>query len=243
MRGRLVSWVEKTSLERSRRMLEIIEVEHNHELFLSVKYLWELGVSPFRYIVPVIPRLLPEKLVRGEHFVLVDLLKSIQGNSSQARFAKEPQAGIAEGALVSFVRPDQSPLAVQDPKVTRVFQEERKDKGCLSDEKKKGKIIIGQIKAIDAGLEGFVDWLDSTASDQIEERKEDMSSLVVKFPARMHKREASAQGETTPDSEVSGEKRPKRPGPDEEAQKNLIVIIVDSPERASSALPALEGAS
>ena len=64
-------------MERIKRLLEITKVECNHELLLSVKNLLELGASPFRYIVPVIPRLLLEELVRGEHFVLTDLLMSI----------------------------------------------------------------------------------------------------------------------------------------------------------------------
>ena len=59
----------------------------------------------------------------------------------------------------------------------------------------------------------------------------------------MCKRAASAKGETTPDSEVLGEKRPKWSGPDEEAQKSLVVITMDSPKRASDALSALEGAA
>ena len=68
--------------------------ERNHELLLSVKNLLELGISPFRYIVLVIPRLLPEEIVRGEHFVIVDLLKSILESSSQAGSVEEPQAKI-----------------------------------------------------------------------------------------------------------------------------------------------------
>ena len=70
----------------------------------------ELGSNPFPYIAPVIPRPLPREVVGGEHFVLANLLKSISGSSSQAGSAREPQAEIAEGALVRFVRPDQSPL-------------------------------------------------------------------------------------------------------------------------------------
>ena len=82
--------MEKPSLKHIRRLLEITEAERNHELLLSVKNLRELGVSPFRYIVPVIPRSLLEELVRGEHFVLADLLKSIPGSSSQAGSTEEP---------------------------------------------------------------------------------------------------------------------------------------------------------
>ena len=81
--GWLVSWVEKASLDCIRRMLEITERELNHELLLSVKNLHELGASPFLYIVPVIPRPLPVELIKCEHYVLVDLLKSIMGSSSQ----------------------------------------------------------------------------------------------------------------------------------------------------------------
>ena len=91
------------------RWLEITERERN-ELLLSVKNSHELGYNPFPYIAPVIPRPLPGEVVGGEHFVLADLLKSISGSSSQVGSAREPQAKIAEGALVSFVQPDQSPL-------------------------------------------------------------------------------------------------------------------------------------
>ena len=95
------------------RWLGITEGERN-ELLLSVKNSQELGSSPFPYIAPIIPRPLLGEVVGGEHFVLTDLLKSISGNSSQAGSAREPQAEIAEEALVSFVQPNQSPLREQD---------------------------------------------------------------------------------------------------------------------------------
>ena len=53
--------------------------------------------------------------------------------------------------------------------------------------KKKGKIIPGYIKVVGAGLEGFMDWLDPTASDPTEKREEDMSSLSVGFSVWMRK--------------------------------------------------------
>ena len=95
------------------RLLEITERERN-ELLLSVKNSQRLGSNPFPYIAPVIPRPFPGEVVRGEHFVLANLLKSISGSSSQEKSAREPQAEIVEGALVSFVRPDQSTLREQD---------------------------------------------------------------------------------------------------------------------------------
>ena len=104
--------------------------------------------------------------------------------------------------------------------------------------KKKRKIIV-----VGVGLESFVDWVDLNSSEPAEEREGDMSSLAAGFVAWMRKRAVSAQGETTPDSEVSSGKRPKRSGQDKEAQKSLVVITVDSLKRAPDALLALEGAS
>ena len=95
------------------RLLEIIERERS-ELLLSVKNSQELDSSPFPSIAPVIHCPFLGEVVRGEHFVLADLWKSISGSSSQAGLAQEPQAEIAEGALISFVQPDQSPLREQD---------------------------------------------------------------------------------------------------------------------------------
>ena len=87
--------MEKASLEHIKRLLEITEAKHNHELLLSVKNLQELGASSFRYIAPLIPRSLPKDLVKGEHFVLANLLMSIPGSSAQEGSAQEPQAETA----------------------------------------------------------------------------------------------------------------------------------------------------
>ena len=74
--------MEKARLDRISQLLKITERERNHELFLSMKNLHELGASPFPYTVHVLPRPLPNELVKGEHFVLVDLLKLLLGSSS-----------------------------------------------------------------------------------------------------------------------------------------------------------------
>ena len=92
--------------------------------------------------------------------------------------------------------------------------------------RKKAKKKKGKVKATGAGLEGFIDWADSNANSPTEEREDDMSSLAAEFIARMRKH--AAQGETASDFEVYGAKRPKRSGPEEEAQKSLMVITVDS---------------
>ena len=68
--------VEKERLDHICRLLEITERECHHELLLFVKNLQDLGANPFPYIVSVLPHPLPKKVVKGEHFVLMDLLDS-----------------------------------------------------------------------------------------------------------------------------------------------------------------------
>ena len=115
---------------------------------MSTKNLQEFGINPFPYIIPIIPRSLPEELIKGEHFILIDLLKSIPGSSSQAGSTQEPQVEFTQEALATFVRPNQSPLVVHDRGPAPQAGKRKKGKN----EKK-----VGQVKAVDAGLEGFVD--------------------------------------------------------------------------------------
>ena len=78
-----------------------------------MKNLQKLGASPFPYIVSIIPRPLPTELIKGEHFVLADLLKSIPSSSSQAGVIQELQAETAQGSLVS---PKPTPQAAKKKK-------------------------------------------------------------------------------------------------------------------------------
>ena len=120
--------MEKARLDHIRRLLEIIEGERNHELLLSIKNLQELGTNPFPYIVSVILCPLPEELIKVEHFILVDLLKSISGSSSQAGSNQEPQVEFTQVALTTFVWPDQPHLIVQDPKSSPQAAKKKKGK-------------------------------------------------------------------------------------------------------------------
>ena len=71
-------------------MLKIMERECHHELLLSTRNLQDLGASPFLYIVPVLPRHFPSEVVKGEHFVLDDLLRSLPRGSSQEEATPRP---------------------------------------------------------------------------------------------------------------------------------------------------------
>ena len=81
----------------------------------------------------VLPRPLPSEVIKGKHFVLADLLKSLPGGSSWAKATLEP-----------LIQPDHLPLAMQD------------SKSFPHKTKKKKKKKIGQAKDARAGLEGFM---------------------------------------------------------------------------------------
>ena len=57
-----------------------------------------------------------------------------------------------------------------------------------------------------------MDWAGIIASELVE--KEEISRLVVRFAALMHKRDAGSEGESTP---ISDRKRQKQSSLDEEA--------------------------
>ena len=83
-----------------------------------MKNLLELGASPIPYIMHALPRPLPNEVIKGEHFVLVDFLKLFPGGSSQAEVAPK-----------SLVQPDHLPLVVQDPKPVPQATKKKKKTG------------------------------------------------------------------------------------------------------------------
>ena len=75
----MVQWVEKASLEKICRLLEISEQEPHCEVLLTLKNLADVRWSPAPYSLPIIPRSLPSEIVSGEHFVTTDLLDLLTG--------------------------------------------------------------------------------------------------------------------------------------------------------------------
>ena len=94
-------------MENIRRLLKITKAEHNHELPLTVKNLRELGGSLFPYIIPTVPRLSPAEVIKGEHFVLVDLLKLVLSSSSQSTPTQADQTEAFVRTLVRSARVSQ----------------------------------------------------------------------------------------------------------------------------------------
>ena len=78
---RLVQWVEKASLEKIRRLLEVSEQERHCEVLLTLNNLVGVSQSPTPYSVPIISRLLPSEIVSEEHFVTANLLDFLAGHA------------------------------------------------------------------------------------------------------------------------------------------------------------------
>ena len=136
---------------------------------------------------------LPSEVVKGKHFILLDLLKSLPEGSSQAKAVSEP-----------LVRSDYLPLVVQDLNLAPQAVTKKKKKP-------------GQAKTASKGLEGFMDWTNQPVSQSIEEREVEMSGLVTGFSMLMHKRVANAKEGTILGLEVPGDKCSRPSRYDEEA--------------------------
>ena len=129
------------------------------------KNLRELGASPFPYIISVVPRSFPAYLIKGEHFVLVELFKLNPGSSSQVISAQEDQVKTFKGTLVRFGRATQPQSPRPAPKSIK--------------KKKENRTRARQTKVAGNRLEDFMDWTGLISSEPTEE--EEMSNLATGF--------------------------------------------------------------
>ena len=81
----MVNWVEKASLGKIFRLLEISDQVRHYEVLLTLKNLTDMRWNSAPYSLPIIPRPLPTEIVDGEHFVTVDLLNLTTGSASPSR--------------------------------------------------------------------------------------------------------------------------------------------------------------
>ena len=80
-----MKWVEKSSIEKIRHLLEISERERHYQVFLSRENISVVRNNPSPYTLPVIPWPLPSNFVEGEHFVLTDIRRLASGGASSSR--------------------------------------------------------------------------------------------------------------------------------------------------------------
>ena len=77
--------MEKASLEKIRRLLEISKQERHYEVLLTLKNLADVRWNPAPYSFLIIQRPLPSEIVDEEHFVIADLLNLIASRASPSR--------------------------------------------------------------------------------------------------------------------------------------------------------------
>ena len=76
-----MKWVEKSSIEKIRRLLEISELERHYQVLLARENISAVRNNPAPYTLPVIPRPLPSNVVEREHFVLADVRRLASGSA------------------------------------------------------------------------------------------------------------------------------------------------------------------
>ena len=192
-------WVEKASLEKIRRLLEVFEQERHCEVLLTLKNLTDVRRNPTPYSLPIIPQSLPSEIVGGEHFVTIDLLDLLAGHTPSTWYP-EAEALSREQALRASSIPStstsggsSSALPVPGPKVGSVcpvglsFPRTRIDPAprVLMIKKKRttqGKSVRG------ARVEDFIPWIRSEPIRpsllEEEEEKKEMTGLLDRYAAR-----------------------------------------------------------
>ena len=205
-----MQWVEKPSIEKIRRLLEVSEQERHCEVLLTLKNLADVRRSPAPYSHPIIPRSLPSEIVDGEHFVITDLLSLLVGHASSSR-GPEVEASSREQALrVSYVPSastsggSNSPLPRTRSRGKKYLSRgaslaKKKDWSCTpSIDDQKEKDHPGE-ECSQAHVEDFIPWVRSEPSrpslSEEEEEEEEMKGLLDSYASRKQKRKEEAERE------------------------------------------------
>ena len=88
-RGRLVEWVEKASFDRLNKLFEIAASERSCQMLLFARNLRAITQISQQYVLSIIPRRLPKKVVSRKHFVLKDLPFYTEAREADAQARQE----------------------------------------------------------------------------------------------------------------------------------------------------------
>ena len=238
-------WVEKTSLEKIRRMLEVSEQERHCKVLLTLKNLADVRRSPTPYSLSIIPRSLPSEIVGGKHFVTTDLLDLLMGRTPstgdpEAEALSREQASRASSVpLTSTSGGSSSALPVPSPEEGSVcpaglsLPKKRIDPAPRVLTIKKKRTTPGK-SARGARVEDFIPWVCSEPIRpsllEEEDDEEEMMGLLDRYAAKKRRREKEAE------REAEGAGGSVRLLMDEGSEIQTIVIPA-SPEMGSSDQP------
>ena len=199
----MVQWVEKASLEKIRRLLEVSEQELHYEVLLTLKNLADVRQSLAPYSLSIIPRALPLEIVDGEHFVTSNLLSLLVSHAPSTR---DPEAEASHREHASRASSTPSTSTIKDSSLAShgPGREERgisparlplprKGVNSIPRVSQIGKKRTGRVKSTPgAQVEDFIPWVclepNWPSSLEEEEEEEEMTGLLDCYAARKRKR-------------------------------------------------------
>ena len=202
-----MQWVEKASLEKIRRLLEVFEQERHCEVLLTLKNLADVRRSPAPYSLLIIPRVLLVEIVDREHFVTSDLLSLIVGRAPstrdpEAKASHREQASRASSVSSTSFSEDSSSASPGPGRDERGIRPARlpllrKGTSFAPRVSQIGKKGTGRVKSTPgAQVEDFIPWVSPEPSrPSALEEEEEMMGLLDRYAARKRKRQEDAERE------------------------------------------------
>ena len=197
-----MKWVEKSSIEKIRRLLKIFERERHYQVLLTRENISAMRRNPAPYTLPVIPRSLPSNIVEGEHFVLVDVRRLVSGGTSSSRDPVIEASSQVQGAR-SVSRSSASSSGDSSSSPSAPSRRAKKGRPeCFLPlaqvagaaprvVKVKRKRALGRRNTPGSKGENFIPWIPDDANDPQdleEERMERTLGLLDRYAARKRKR-------------------------------------------------------
>ena len=205
-----MKWVEKSSIEKIHRLLEIFELERHYQVLLTRENISAMRNNPAPYTLPVIPWLLPSNVVEEEHFVLADVRRLAFGNAGSSRDLIVEASSRVQGAQsasrssASLSRgSDSSSAAGREASgrgLERVLPLTQVARAAPRVVKIKRKKALKHRNAPGSRCENFVPWVPNDPDDpqdlEEEERMKRTAGLLDRYAARKKKWQVSSSGES-----------------------------------------------
>ena len=252
-----MKWVEKSSIEKIRRLLEISERERHCQVLLTRENIYVVRNNPAPYTLPVIPRPLPSNVVEGEHFVLTDVRRLASSSVSSSRDLVVEASSQVQGARSSLRSPT-SLSRVSDSSSTtdreaigqgfeRVLPLTQVAKAAPRVVKVKRKRALKRRNALGSRSEDFVPWIPNRSNDsqnlEEDEHMEREAGLLDRYATRKRKRQVSSSGESdaapVPSADLGQPVTKDQPTADGSSGDRVITIL-GSPELGPSIGPELD---
>ena len=240
--------MEKPSIKKIRRLLEISERERHCLVLLNSENINVVRRNPAPYTLPVIPRPLPSSVVEGKHFVIADLRRLVSGSTSSSRnptieassrvqgagSTPRSSGSSSEGSSSSPPVPGQRTMS-DHPE--RLLPPERVAGPVPPSGKGKAEKGVRASERVGSKGEDFIPWIPADMEGpqdlEEEERDERMTGLLDRYAARKRKRQVifSCESDTAPVLAMKPNQSAVNSQPAaDESLGDQVIIIPCSPE-------------